>query len=151
MFSTAKIAIVGAIFFTLVGAFWYVANLQSDLAKSQENVRTLKGSVQEQVELIDQMQKDQKEIMAARDDMQEMVNRQRKEIDSLRSRFTESADGSKRDFGMIAVEKPNLVENIINKGSSEAIRCLELASGASPTQEEIDENTLSDCNIDSTP
>jgi hypothetical protein len=48
--------------------------------------------------------------------------------------------------------KPSLVENIINKGSANAIRCMELASGAELTQEEIDdENTVSDCNIDSTP
>jgi len=144
MFSTAKLAIVGGIFFTLVGAFWYVSGLQSDLATSQENVRTLQDSVQEQVELIDQMQQDQKDIMAARDEMREMVNRQREEIDSLRSQFSESANGSERDFGKIALAKPSLVENIINKGSAGAIRCMELASGAEPTQEEIDENIMSD-------
>ena len=144
MFSTAKLAIVGGIFFTLVGAFWYVSGLQADLATSQENVRTLQDSVQEQVELIDQMQRDQKDIMAARDEMREMVNSQREEIDSLRTQFSESANGSERDFGKIAMAKPSLVENIINKGSADAIRCMELASGAEPTQEEIDENIMSD-------
>jgi len=151
MFSTAKLAIIGAIFFTVVGAFWYVSGLQSDLATSQENVRTLQDSVQEQVELIDQMQRDQKDIMAARDEMREMVNRQREEIDSLRTQFSESADGSERDFGKLALSKPSLIENIINKGSASAIRCMELASGAEPTQEEIDENIMSDCDIGSSP
>jgi len=152
MFSTAKLAIVGGIVFTLVGAFWYVSGLQADLARSQENVRTLQNSVEKQVELIDQMREDQKEIIAARDEMREMVNSQREEIDDLRSRFNESADGSERDFGKIALSKPGLIENIINRGSADAIRCMELASGAELTQEEIDdENTLSDCNIDSSP
>ena len=151
MFSTAKLAIVGGIFFTLVGAFWYVSGLQADLAKSQENVRTLQDSVERQVELIDQMQRDQEEIMAARDEMREMMNRQREEIDNLRSQFSESANGSERDFGKIALARPSLVENIINRGSAEAIRCLELASGFEPNQEEIDENIMSDCNIDYTP
>jgi len=152
MFSTAKLAIVGGIVFTFVGAFWYVSGLQADLARSQENVRTLQDSVEEQVELIDQMQRDQQDIMAARDEMRELVNQQSEQLDELRSRFNESADGSERDFGKIAMAKPSLVENIINKGSANAIRCMELASGAELTQEEIDnENTVSDCNIDSTP
>jgi len=151
MFSTTKVAILGTAVFALFGAFWYVSGLQADLARSQENVRTLKDSVQEQVELIDQMQRDQQEIMAARDEMRDMVNQQREELDDLRSQFNESADGSERDFGKIAMAKPSLVKNIINRGSAEAIRCLELASGAEPSQEEIDENIMSSCNIDSTP
>jgi len=152
MFSTAKLAIVGGIVFAIAGAFWYVSGLQADLARSQENVRTLQGSVEEQVELIDQMQRDQQDIMAARDEMRELVNQQSEQLDELRSRFNESADGSERDFGKIAMAKPSLLENIINKGSANAIRCMELASGAELTQEEIDnENTVSDCNIDSTP
>jgi hypothetical protein len=152
MFSTVKLAIVGGIVFAFVGAFWYVSGLQADLARSQENVRTLQDSVEKQVELIDQMQRDQEDIMAARDEMRELVNRQGEQLDDLRSKFNESADGSERDFGKIAMAKPGLVENIINKGSADAIRCMELASGAELSQEEIDdENIRSDCNIDSSP
>jgi hypothetical protein len=141
MFSTVKLAIVGGIVFAFVGAFWYVSGLQADLARSQENVRTLQDSVE-----------DQEDIMAARDEMRELVNRQGEQLDDLRSKFNESADGSERDFGKIAMAKPGLVENIINKGSADAIRCMELASGAELSQEEIDdENIRSDCNIDSSP
>jgi hypothetical protein len=130
MFSTAKLAIVGGIVFTLVGAFWYVSGLQADLA----------------------MQRDQEDIMAARDEMRELVNRQGEQLDDLRSKFNESADGSERDFGKIAMAKPGLVENIINKGSADAIRCMELASGAELSREKIDDkNTVSDCNLDSSP
>lgn len=151
MFSTAKLAIVGGIIVTLVGAFWYVSGLRADLERSQQNVRTLEQSVQQQVELIDQMQQDQADILAARDEMREIVDQQREQLDDLRSRFNESANGSDRDFGEIALAKPNLVENIINSASADAIRCMELASGAELTQEEIDANTMSECNIGSTP
>ena len=152
MFSTAKLAIVGGIVFTLVGAFWYVSGLRADLERSQQNVATLETAVTEQVELIDQMQRDQQEIMAARDEMRQLMNRQSQQLDDLRSKFNESADGSERDFGRIAMAKPSLVENIINKGSADAIRCMELASGAELTQEEVDDkSTVSDCNIDPSP
>lgn len=154
MFSTAKLAIVGSIVVSLLGAFWYVSGLRADLERSQQNVRTLENSVQQQVELIDSMQKDQQEILAARDEMREMVNRQRDEIDDLRSTFNESADGSERDFGRIAIAKPGLVENIINNASAKALRCMELASGAQLTQEEIEDNDksiMSECGIDTSP
>lgn len=151
MFSTAKLAIVGGIVVTLVGAFWYVSGLRADLERSQQNVRTLQESVQEQVELIDQMQQDQADILEARDELRGIIDQQREQLDDLQSKFNESANGSDRDFGEIALAKPGLVENIINRASVEAIRCMEIASGAELTQEEIDANTLSDCNIGSTP
>jgi len=148
MFSTFKLAIVGGIIFTIVGAFWYVSGLQSDLAKSQQNVSTLESSVEQQVQVIDQMQRDQEKIFDARDDMRDLVQSQKKEIDSLRSRFNESSNGSKRDIGELAVQKPTLIKNIINKASSKAVRCIEIASGAKLTKEEINANSNSECNFD---
>jgi len=129
MFSTFKLAIVGGIIFTIVGAFWYVSGLQS-------------------VQVIDQMQRDQEKIFDARDDMRDLVQSQKKEIDSLRSRFNESSSGSKRDIGELAVQKPTLIKNIINKASSKAVRCIEIASGAKLTKEEINANSNSECNFD---
>lgn len=151
MLSTIRLSILGGLILVLVGAFWYVTGLRADLERSQQNVDTLERSVQEQTQLIDRMQRDQQEILDAREEMQEIVRRQSNEIDELRSRFDKSADGTERDFGRIAVSKPGLVENIINRASSEAIRCMEIASGAEPTQEEVDEDIRSRCNLDSSP
>ena len=151
MLSTLRLSIVGGLILILAGAFWYVTGLRADLERSQQNVETLEQSVQEQTRLIDQMQRDQQEILDAREEMENLVRRQSSEIDELRSRFDKSADGTERDFGRIAVAKPNLVENIINNGSAEAIRCMEIASGAEPTQEEIDADIRSRCSLDSSP
>lgn len=38
-------------------------------------------------------------------------------------------DGSERDFGKIAAAKSKMVENLINKGTDQAFRCIEIASG----------------------
>jgi len=151
LFSTAKLAIVGAIVISLVGAFWYVSGLRADLERSQQNVRTLEGAVEEQIQVIDQMQRDQRDILAARDEMRELVNEQRQEIDDLRSTFNESANGSERDFGEIARAKPGLVENIINQASAEALRCMEIASGAEPTEEELNANIIDQCGVSTSP
>ena len=138
MFGSAKLIIISGLLMSGVGAFWYVSGLQADLQTAQENTRTLERSVNEQQQVITQMREDQEQIAESRDRLEQIVNTQRNELDSLRSTFNTSANGSDRDFGEIALSKPGLVENLINKGTVAAIRCMELASGAELTQEEQD-------------
>ena len=52
----------------------------------------------------------------------------------------------KRDVGKIAVEKPKAIERIINKGADNAARCVELASGAERTEEELKATKKSEIN-----
>lgn len=151
MFSTPKLAIGAFMLSILVGAFWYVSDLRADLERSQANVETLKESVQEQTQLIDRMRKDQEQIMESRSEIRQLMNEQRQTIDDLRSRFNQSADGSDRDIGKLAIAKPGLVENIINRASANAIRCLEIASGAELTKEEQNAGRNSECSFNSVP
>ena len=97
------------------------------------------------------MQQDQKEITESREEIRGLIDQQRRTIDDLRSRFNESADGSERDFGKLALSKPGLVENIINNASENAIRCMEIASGAELTEEEKNAGSNSECDFDSLP
>lgn len=136
---------------SVVAAFWYVSGLRADLERSKQNVITLENSIEEQIEVIDRMQDDLAEIVQSRREIQELINNQVREIGDLRQRFNESADGSERDFGKLALEKSGLIENIINKASATAIRCMEIASGSEITQEEINENFISNCGVDSSP
>lgn len=151
MFSTAKLAIGAFVLSILVGAFWYVSGLRADLERSQMNVETLRESVQDQVQLIDRMRQDQKQIMESRTEIQQLMNEQRQTIDDLRSRFNQSANGSDRDIGKLAIAKPDLVENVINDASANAIRCLEIASGAELTEEEQNAGRNSECFFNSVP
>ena len=48
-----------------------------------------------------------------------------------------NASGKKRDMGALAVKRSKSIERIINKGSNNAKRCVELASGAEHTEEEL--------------
>jgi len=151
MFSTAKMAMAGGILVLVIGAFWYVSGLRADLERSQQNVDTLETAVNDQVRVIEQMQQDQKKITESREEIRGLIDQQRRTIDDLRSRFNESADGSERDFGKLALSKPGLVENIINNASENAIRCMEIASGAELTEEEKNAGSNSECDFDSLP
>jgi len=51
-------------------------------------------------------------------------------VDALSKKF------DKRDFGVFASSQPEKVEELINRGTKNALRCLELASGAKLTEEE---------------
>ena len=64
--------------------------------------------------------------------MNKLVNALKKDINDLDKRFNKGG----RDFGKIAKEKPKVIERIINKGSDNALRCLEIAMGAELTDKE---------------
>ena len=65
-----------------------------------------------------------------------------KDLDDLDNRFNK--DG--RDFGKIAIEKTGAINRIINKGSDNASRCIEIASGAELTEEERNATKKSEIN-----
>jgi len=134
---TIKILAILAIVSIIVGSVWYVTGLRADLAVSEENTKQLIGAVSQQQEVIAQIQADQKEIQAINTTLAGIVTKQMQDVDSLRERFSTSANGDERDLGKIAIEKPALIEKVINKASIKAVRCLELASGSPLTKDEL--------------
>jgi hypothetical protein len=134
---TIKILAILAIVSIIVGSVWYVTGLRADLAVSEENTKQLVGAVSQQQEVIAQIQADQKEIQAINTTLAGIVTKQMQDVASLRERFSTSANGDERDLGKIAIEKPALIEKVINKASIKAVRCLELASGSPLTKDEL--------------
>ena len=65
-----------------------------------------------------------------------IIKTQNKDLNSLRDRFNTAANGEKRDFGTVAAAKPSQVETAVNRGTANALRCLEIASGAPLTDRE---------------
>ena len=66
----------------------------------------------------------------------------KKDLEDLDKRFNKN----NRDFGKLALEKTGAIERIINKGSVAAARCIEIASGAELTEEEINATKKSEIN-----
>ena len=66
----------------------------------------------------------------------------KKDLEDLDKRFNKN----NRDFGKLALEKTGAIERIINKGSVAAGRCIEIASGAELTEEEINATKKSEIN-----
>ena len=115
---------VGLLITGIAGAGVYVMKLRSDNAILKANQVKLEEAVRSQKELIVKQQNDFKEILAANKKMNELVSTLKKDLDDLDNRFNK--DG--RDFGKIAIEKTGAINRIINKGSDNASRCIEIAS-----------------------
>ena len=142
MFGSIRLVMVGLLITGIAGAGMYVMKLRSDNAILKANQVKLEEAVSSQKELIAKQQEDFKEILAANQKMNELVSNLKKDLDDLDNRFNK--DG--RDFGKIAIEKTDAINRIINKGSDNASRCIEVASGAELTEEERNATKKSEIN-----
>ena len=142
MFGTFRMIMIGVMVAGLAGAGAYVFKLRADNATLKANQIKLESAVSEQKQLIENQQKDFKEILQANQDMNKLVEVLKKDIDELDKRFNKG----KRDIGKLAVERSKVIEKIINKGGDNAARCLEIASGAPLTEKEKSATKKSEIN-----
>ena len=133
MFSSIKIMFMAILISAVAGAGVYVVKLRADNATLKANQLQLEQGIEEQKKLLEQQEKDFNAIMESNKKLNVMVQTFKKDLDELDKRFNKK----KRDIGKLAIEKSKSVERVINKGSIEAKRCVELASGAERTEEEL--------------
>ena len=120
----------------VASGLWYVTGLRADLAVSTENAKKLSDGIAEQQAAIQTIQQDQTKINTLNRQLSDTIKTQNKDLNSLRDRFNTAANGEKRDFGTVAAAKPSQVETAVNRGTANALRCLEIASGAPLTDRE---------------
>jgi uncharacterized phage infection (PIP) family protein YhgE len=137
--TTAAIRAIAALIIVAICAagLWYVTGLRADLAVSEENSKKLTDAIDQQKAAIEQIQQDQATIRAINNQLNSTVTQQNQEVSDLQRRFTQNAAGEKRDFGAVAAERPEDVQKSINRASDLVFRCLELATGAAHTPEEL--------------
>jgi cell division protein FtsB len=135
-----RMILIVLVVMVIAGGLWYVTNLKADLATSEANNRQLADATREQMMLIEQMKQDVVAIQRANAELQQQTERQRRDVETLSTKF------SKRDFGALAAEKPAVVEKLINRGTQNALRCLELAAGAPLTEQEKNAKTPMEAN-----
>jgi hypothetical protein len=144
----AVIKVVAVLIIVLVfaGGAWYVTGLRADLAVSEMNAKTLQDGIKQQQELMEQMRADISQIQNINQDLKKENDRQQAEVKSLSNRFSQNARGEVRDFGALAAERPEAIERAVNRGTVNAMRCLEIASGAPLTEKELNARNSSEIN-----
>ena len=117
----------------IAGAGMYVMKLRSDNAILKANQTKLEGAIAEQNKVLEQQKQDFEAIMESNKKLNVLINTFKKDLEDLDQRFTKK----NRDIGKLAIKRTEAIERIINKGGKNAARCIELASGAEHTQEEL--------------
>ena len=83
--------------------------------------------------MLEQQKKDFTAILESNKKLNTLINTFKKDLQDLDKRFTKK----NRDIGKLALERTKAIERIVNGGGKNAARCIELASGAEHTEEEL--------------
>ena len=140
MFAMIRMVLILVIIGVVVGGLWYITNLKADLAVSELNNQKLEEATKAQNELIEKMQADIAQIQQINSDLQEQNAKQKKDVDALAKKF------DKRDFGSFVATNPEKSQELINRGTTNVLRCLELASGAPLNEKEKSAKTPTEAN-----
>ena len=142
MFSSIRMIFAVLLITGIAGAGMYVMKLRSDNAILKANQLKLETAVEEQNKVLEQQKKDFTAIMESNKKLNVLINTFKKDLQDLDKRFTKK----NRDIGKLAIERTKSVERVINKGGKNAARCIELASGAEHTEEELKATLKSEIN-----
>ena len=136
MFSYIKVIALAIVAIIIAGGLWYVSNMQANLAIAAENQKKLTEAVEMQKEAMAVMKADVAKQQRINDQLAKVAEGQSKDMKDLESKFKVDSKGEKRSIAEIAIQKPNLMEEKVNRGSVNAVRCLEIVSGAPLTEKE---------------
>ena len=142
MFSSIKMIFAVILITGVAGAGIYVMKLRSDNAILKANQIKLETAVAEQTKVLEQQKEDFTAILESNKKLNVLINTFKKDLQDLDKRFTKK----NRDIGKLAIDRPKSIERIINKGGKNAARCIELASGAEHTEEELKATKKSEIN-----
>ena len=142
MFGQLRMIITLIMIMGIAGAGMYVFKLRADNAVLKSNQLKLEQSIESQTKLLEQQKKDFDAILESNKKLNELIQTFKKDLEDLDKRFTKK----NRDVGKLAIDRTKAVEKVINKGAKNAARCLELASGAEHTEDELKATKKSEIN-----
>ena len=142
MFGSIRLIFTVLIISGIAGAGMYVMKLRADNATLKANQIQLETAITEQNKVLEQQKEDFTAILESNKKLNVLINTFKKDLQDLDKSFTKK----NRDIGKLAIERTKAIERIINKGSANAQRCVELASGAEHTEEELKATLKSEIN-----
>jgi chromosome segregation ATPase len=142
MFGQIKMVITLVMIMGIAGGGMYVFKLRADNAILKANQVQLETAITEQNKVLEQQKEDFTAILESNKKLNVLIQTFKKDLQDLDKRFTKK----NRDIGKLAIDRTKAVERIINKGAKNAARCLELASGAEHTEDELKATKKSEIN-----
>lgn len=131
-----KIAI-GAILFTIISSgYFFIKEQQAQLELAKEVQAKMESVIEKQGLAMDNMKADMERMGQVQNELSGKVNAADRSTKDLEKKFREDAEGRERNLAAMAAEKPTVVEEKINRGTKDALRCNELLTGALLTEDE---------------
>ena len=125
------VLILGVLFITTSGlGIWYYRDSQKTIETLTINNANLQIGIETNEKTILELQNSYAAAQAERQRINEENTAIRRRNNLLVEKFGDS------DIGIVAEAKPELIERLINRGTVNAFRCLELLSGAELTDQE---------------
>lgn len=125
-----KIVAILIIVLVIAGGIYYITDLKAALVTSQMNEQKLEEGIQAQNRLLESMKADIEAIQKTNEELRKENEQQKKDVDALAKKF------DKRDLGVFAITNTAKLQELIERGTKNALRCLELATGSPLTEEE---------------
>ena len=126
--------VLGAVGF---GLWKYYTYTQETIRVYAENAARAEMAQAETQAALEQTIKDLEKVQEKYNQVSADFNSAKKRVDGLQDKLKE------HDLPFLAEQKPGLVEKILDKGSKDMLRCLEIISGSPLTEEELNVTTKS--------
>ncbi len=132
MFAKIKVyLIMFAAFAAFAGvAYWYYMDTQKALRTYAENQGKLEGAIAIQAEANQALAEDLQNMQKAFNTLTVEFEAARKQVEDVEKLFVQGTDGRDMSVGERAVEDPEYIEKVLNKGTTELFRCFEILTGA---------------------
>jgi hypothetical protein len=131
-----KIAIAAILFSIISGGYFFIKEQAAQLELAKEVQAKLEGVIDKQNLAMDNIKADVERMGQVQGELSKQVNEADKSNKDLAKKFTQDAEGRERNLAAMAAEKPSVVEEKINRGTKDALRCNELLTGAPLTADE---------------
>lgn len=139
-FGIQAMLVMGAVMAAMcVGGWFYYKDTQATIAELVGKNVALNIQVEEDKLIIEQAQNDAKQQGIINGVINKKFADTRKQVTELEGKLKKKnlITGKERDIGKLAIWKPPVLEKVFTNGTKEALRCVELASGAEHTVEEL--------------
>ena len=138
-FGIAKYLMIISVFAGIIG---YVMTLRADNAILKSNAVKMELANSNLEKALQSQKEDFNKIIEANKQMNILINNLKDDLENLDKRFNKNG----RDIGKLATKKPGLVEDVINRATDRAKRCVEIASGSPLTEQELQATKKSEIN-----
>ena len=131
-----KIAL-GAVGISMIFSAWfYVKSLQSEIQAAQEVRARLEDNIKAQETAMNAMREDAIRQAAIQRALSESLSSIQQSTADLNRRFNQDSSGRERNFATYSTQQPTAVEQRANRGTRDALRCNEIATGSPLTPDE---------------